>query len=411
MRQQFNQPLDLDVALERICAQMQPTSRVEQVPLAAALGRVLATPVTSPIALPPFDNSAMDGYAVSDTPEDDLKQRRYTLIGTSAAGHPFDGEVREGQCVRIFTGAAIPAGARRVVLQEDTDADGTIITVSGAPDPRSNIRPQGHDVVEGELLDEAGTQVDAFRVGRYAASGVAQVQVHEQPVVGIFSTGDELMPLEARELPPGAIYESNRHALAALLDTLPVQVRDLGNLLDSPEAVRDAIKAASQTCDVVITSGGVSVGEHDHVKGAVEQLGTLDFWRLNLKPGKPLAFGRVGDAWFFGLPGNPVSTIVTWLLIAKPAIMNLCGANLSPKVRLTARLTSPLHHSPGRAEYQRGFYRASEEGPTLDVEVNGHQASNRLTSFASANCLIEVPSECGDVEAGQLVQIIPLASL
>ena len=413
MAAQFNEPLDLEAALDRIRGQIPVPSDIEHVPLREAVGRILAEPLRSPLALPPFDNSAMDGYAISAPVDADLHNQTFRLIGTSAAGHPFDGHVSEGECVRIFTGAATPLGTTRVVLQEDVTAGEGTITISGHPDPRSNIRPQGHDLERGTVLDEAGTRINGFRIGRYAASGFAEVPVFPAPKIGVFSTGDELLPpgTPVADLPPGAIYESNRHALMALMADLPVSIVDLGNLPDEPAAVVSALSGAGESCDVVITSGGVSVGDHDHVKRSVEQLGELDFWRLNLKPGKPLAFGRLGNARFFGLPGNPVSTIVTWLLIARPAVLALCGATDRPPLRLTAELTSALQHTPGRTEYQRGRYAAASNGSSIQVSVTGHQASNRLSSFADANCLIEVPKTSADLPAGQLVQILPLMEL
>ncbi len=416
MSNHSNEPLDLDVALSRIRAQILPRTdarmEVEVVALEEALGRVLAEPVHTPLALPPFDNSAMDGYALAEAPEIDVSGRTFKVIGTSAAGHPFDGSVEPGECVRVFTGAATPAGCRRVVLQEDTDAHGDEMRITGSPDPRSNIRPTGHDVEAGTLLDPEGTCIDGFRIGRYAASGISRVPVFCRPRVGLFSTGDELCDLDVppEALPAGAIYESNRHALMALMNDLPVEIEDFGNLRDDPEAIRDALASAAGRCDVIITSGGVSVGDHDHVKGIVEELGALDFWRLNLKPGKPLAFGNIGEAAFFGLPGNPVSTIITWLLIARPAVLTLCGATPRIPVRLTARLSSEVAHTPGRAEYQRGHFRGMEDG-TIEVSITGHQASNRLSSFAEANCLVEVPKERADLKPGEPVQILPLSEL
>ncbi len=387
--------------------------RVEQVTLLGALGRVLAQPLHSPVDLPPFDNSAMDGYAVSTEVTQDVRGSRFRRIGVSAAGHPFSGNVGPGECVRIFTGAATPEGAQRVLLQEDCEDDGETVVVTGTPDPRSNIRARGNDLTAGSLLDPAGVRVDAFRVGRYAASGISHLAVYERPTVGVFSTGDELAPIGTppEALPPGSIYESNRHALMALMAGLPVIVEDLGGLPDDPQAIRAALEDAAGRCDVIITSGGVSVGDHDHVKAVVESLGSLDFWRLNLKPGKPLAFGRLKQALFFGLPGNPVSTIITWLLIARPAVLAMCGAKVVPPLRLQARLASEVHHSRGRTEFQRGRYGATPQSGELMVEICGDQASNRLSSFDGANCLVEVPADADDLPVGSSVQILPLHAL
>ena len=406
-----NQPLPLDEALARICAQMGPTGASDTVELGQSLGRVLADSVSAAVALPPFDASAMDGYAVAAAPDTDIRGQTFDVIGESAAGHPCVESVTGNSCVRIFTGAPVPPGCQRVVLQEDCERRGEQILISGSPDPRTNIRPLGDDLPAGAPLDEPGALIDAVRIGRYAAAGVHRLSVHPEPTVGVFATGDELVEpsTPTDELPPGAIYESNRHALIALLDALPVRVQDLGCLRDDPAAVRAALRTASETCDVIITSGGVSVGDYDVVRQEVEALGTLDFWRLNLKPGKPLAFGQIDGCWFFGLPGNPVSTLVTWLLIAKPAVMNLCGAPPASPPRLHATLGAPLAHSPGRAEYQRGRFAVS--GDQIEVVVNGAHGSNRLSTFDGANCLIELHERTGNLEAGQTVPIIPLSWL
>ena len=359
----------------------------------------------------------MDGFALLESPDADVRGQRFEIVAESAAGHPYTGTLRSGQCVRVYTGAAVPDDCLRVVLQEDCAYEGTQMHITGQPDARSNLRPVGQDVPEGAVLVKKGQVLSAFDIGRLAASGLHQPTVYARRRIGIFSTGDELrdpsVPHEA--LQPGQIYESNRQTLAASAASVPCEVTDLGNLPDDPAITREAISDAADHHDVLLTSGGVSVGDHDHVRTVLEALGSLDFWRLNLKPGKPLAFGHIDRndhrCWFFGLPGNPVSTIVTWLLVAKPALMHLCGAEASHPTRLSATLRTPVAHRPGRAEYQRGRLVTHPQTGALEIEKDQDQSSNRLATFATANCLFEVPKEAGDLPAGAQVSVLLLAWL
>ncbi len=355
----------------------------------------------------------MDGYALPSPPATDVRGSRWKMVGESAAGKPWTGQLSDGECVRILTGAVVPAGCRRIVLQEDCSVSGEHIVISGEPEPRDHIRPIGHDVATGEPLVAARTRLNAIDIGRLAGDGRRLVQVLSRLSVGVFSTGDELVEADDSQapLPPGRIYESNRTTLLSMLQGLPVIAHDLGNLPDTAAATQTALREASREHDFLLTSGGVSVGDHDHVRQALETLGTLSFWKLNLKPGKPLAFGRIGRAWFCGLPGNPVSTIVTWLLIAKPALLRACGANPEPPLRLPAVLQSPVSHKPGRTEYQRGFLSWTGTEHLPEVRVRGDQSSNRLTTFQNANCLVEIPGFSGDLPTGQRVTVLLLSSL
>lgn len=405
-----NDPLDLNEALDRLRTMIVAPPRLERVPLQAAIGRVSPMDIHARFASPPFAGSAMDGYALSVAPDADVRGQRYRVIGESAAGRPFAGDVGPGECVRIFTGAATPATARRVILQEDCSRDGDLILIDGSPDARSNIRPAGHDIETGERLVAAGRILSAVDLGRLATDGRAEIEVCRRPRVGVFSTGDELVdPGADGPLPWGCIYESNRQTLLALLASLPVERTDLGNLPDTAEATRQALREAAATQDFILTSGGVSVGDHDHVKAAVEALGSLHFWKLNLKPGKPLAFGRIGNAWFCGLPGNPVSAIVTWMLVARPAVLAACGATGTEPLRIPARLDTAVEHKPGRAEYQRGLIAWNGIDDLPRVSIHGDQSSNRLSTFQNANCLVEIPKEAGDLAAGSRVAVLPFA--
>jgi len=404
--------LDLEEALQRLFHTLPVTAATTTVTLQQALGRVLASPVSAPVDLPPFNASAMDGYAVRRDDFDTHPGQALRCLGESLAGHPFDGELTAGSCVRVFTGAKVPAGADQVLLQEEVAAIADdLVTFKPHTPAESFVRPSGHDVKAGTQLAAPGELLRGFTLGALAAAGVDRVSVYSLPRVGVFSTGDELVdpgtpPAQLRD---GQIYDSNRFTVLNLLHNVPCEPIDLGRLADDPAEVRQAFSAASEQCDVLITSGGVSVGDADFVTAAIEELGQLDFWRLNLKPGKPLAFGRINKCFVFGLPGNPVSTIVTLLLLAKPAVYHLAGAQPHPPLRVTASLITPLAHSPGRTEYQRGV--ASYDQAGVQVRVTGDQSSNRLSTFQGANCLIEVPKQAADLQAGEQVMILPFGGL
>jgi len=333
---------------------------------------------------------------------------RLAIAGESYAGHPWNDKVPAGQTIRIFTGAPVPAGLDCVVIQEDCDWDTAGVTVRVSASPGDNIRQAGHDVRAGQSLLSAGTRITAFHLGWMSACGVTEICVYRRPRIAIFSTGDELVEPGGR-LQAGQIYDANRHMLRLLLARLPVHLDDFGILPDDPQRIRDAIQRAAATCDAVVTSGGVSVGDADWVKRIVDEMGVLKFWKLNLKPGKPLAYGRIGQALFFGLPGNPVSTVVTALMLARPALLKLSGSVYQPPLRVAARLADSIEHRPGREEFQRGcFYQ--QDGEIL-VSVTGDQSSNRLASFADANCLIQIPKHNGDLVQGDQVVILPFSGL
>ena len=400
--------LDLDVALAAMLDDCRPVTASERVAVADALGRVAAGSVTAPRSLPPFPASAMDGYALRSHDLSGDPPYRLDVAGTSLAGHPFDGTVPGGSAVRLFTGAPVPDGLDAVVIQEDCDADGDRVVIRTRVHPGDHVRPVGHDLMAGGQVIADGRRLTPFDVGWLTACGLDAVEVRGRPRVGLFSTGDELLE-PGMPQGPGQIYDANRATLRALLASLPVTIEDFGVVPDDREAIGRTLAAARDACDVVVTSGGVSVGDADWVRDEVERLGTLKFWRLNLKPGKPLAYGRLGDAAFFGLPGNPVSTIVTALLLLKPVLERLCGAWPSPPLRLPARLTHDLDHAPGREEYQRGTLLRSDGG--WQVETTGDQSSNRLASFAAADCLVRVPKDSGRLPAGTEVETLPFHGL
>lgn len=405
----MQQLLDLDTALALLLDRLEPPrTDSETVALHATRNRVTAVDVAAPVSLPPFTSSAMDGYAVRTADFSGDPPHPLDVQGASLAGAPAKQSLSPNSAVRIFTGAAVPEGADAIILQEDTYTETNQLFTTQTPAPGQHIRAIGNDVHEGELLIPRGEPLGPFQQAWLSACGIQELAVVPKLRVSIFATGDELVE-PGRPLAYGQIYESNRHVLAELMFDLPVAIQDLGILPDDPDTLRTALGAAAQRSDVILTSGGVSVGDADHVKAVVESIGQLEFWKLALKPGKPIAYGSIGDAAFFGLPGNPVSTIVTFLLIVKPALQALSGMHPQPILRLAARLQSPIHHSAGRAEYQRGVLALHRDGAT--VTSTGDQGSNRLGSFRNANCLIEVPKTEGDLSPGASVQVLPFFGL
>ena len=397
--------LNVDAALGKLLAAVKPVEGSESVPVADALDRIVADDIAAPVDLPPFDASAMDGYAVAAAGFAGEPPHAVEVIGESLAGHPSSARVSGTQAVRIFTGAPMPTGADAVVIQEDTRAGTGGIMLTETPGHGDNVRPRGHDIARGARIARGGDRLDAYRLSWLTACGIARVEVKRRVRVAIFSTGDELMDV-GKSLGPGQIYDSNRFALARLMADQPVELNDLGCLPDSPDAIRAALERAAASADMILTSGGVSVGDADYVRDIVEQIGRLAFYRIAMKPGKPLAVGRIGDADFFGLPGNPISTIVTFLLFVVPAIAVRAGGRHTPPLAFDAVLADRIAHSPGRREYQRGI--AENAGGDLVVRSTGDQSSNRLATFDGANCLIRVPEDRGDLAAGETVSIILL---
>ena len=397
--------LDVDFAFRKLAEIVCPVADCEEVPLADAIGRVTVEDVTAPIDLPPFDNSAMDGYAVDATALQHTSLKQLAVVDQSAAGHPAQRTVSAGSAIRVFTGAVMPAGANAVVLQEDVQRNGDMVTFTEPVRRGQHVRRRGGDISQGDRLCPAGKALSAFDLSWLAACGIATVRVARRIRIAVFSTGDELADAGA-PLKVGQIYDSNRFALKSLLREKAVQVTDLGCLPDDGAKIRAALLKASELADLVVTSGGVSVGDADCVKDAVAEIGTIDFWKVALKPGKPLAVGRIGSALFFGLPGNPVSTIVTYLLFVAPTVDLLAGEKPTPPMAIPATLTTPIEHARGRREYVRGIARV--ERGRLFVAATGDQSSNRLATFAEANCLVEVGEEVGSLRHGDTALVILL---
>jgi len=402
--------LRLDEARARIIASITPVAERETVDLRDALGRVLGGEVRSGVDVPSHRNSAMDGYALAAAELPRAGTAAFEVIGTSWAGRPFVGDVARGQCVRIMTGATLPDATDTVIMQEHVRLDGTRVVIEAGHHAGQNVRPAGEDIRCGELALGAGTLLRPAQLGLLASLGIGQVAVLRRPRVAVFSTGDELRSI-GEELGPGQIYDSNRYTLHGMLSRLQVEVIDLGVVADTREATLRAFETAAAQADAIVTSGGVSVGEADYVTETLERHGRIGFWKVAMKPGKPIAFGRFGPAFFFGLPGNPVSVMVTFYQLVQPALRALTGSiDPDPPVTVRARCETRLRKKPGRQEFQRGMLERRPDG-AYTVHSSGHQGAGVLRSMSDANCFIILPLEQGDVEPGTEVEVQPFAGL
>ena len=389
--------LSIDAALNRLLTSARPLSDIETLPADAALGRVLAQDLISQVNVPPLDNAAMDGYALrlADWSADawlPVSQR----IPAGSVGQPLEA----GSVARIFTGAPVPPGADVVVMQEDTESGDGTVRIAREPKLGSHIRRTGEDIRTGQTVLAPGIRLGPAQLGVAASVGAAELTVYRRLKVAVFFTGDEIV-MPGQPLPPGRIYNSNRATLLALLDRLGVEVMDLGQVPDRLEATVAILERASREADVVITTGGVSVGEEDHVKAAVERLGRLDMWKVAMKPGKPLAYGRVGETDFVGLPGNPVSAFVVYTLFVRPFLLARMGAKHASPLAFTV----PANFTWPRPGNRREFLRARLEDSQAVLYPN--QSSGVLTSLAWADGLVDVP-EGTTLQAGDPVRFLPL---
>jgi molybdopterin molybdotransferase len=397
----------VEQAQAHILASIPVLQAQERVSIWQAQGRVLAQHVSAPLDVPPHRNSAMDGYALRHA--DSMNVADLTVIGTAFAGRPFAGEVQSGECVRIMTGAVVPAGADSVVMQENVQRESDRIRVSHPLDLGENVRHPGEDMRVGDTVLDSGRKLNAADLGLIASLGIGEVTVLRRPRIAFCSTGDELKGI-GETLQPGDIYDSNRYTLYGLLQKLDVEIIDLGVVRDTPEAVEHAFEQAMQGADILITSGGVSVGEADYVTATLTRLGQVNFWKIAMKPGKPLTFGTLGNSFFFGLPGNPVAVMATFLLFVRPAILQMRGESIPLTPEYSAICDTPLAKAAGRKDYQRGICERDTSGQ-WHVSSTGGQGSHILRSMSQANCFIVLPQEWGNVAAGTTVSIIPFEGL
>ena len=399
--------ISLDEALRRIETLVVPVRACERLPIRECLDRVNNEAVKSPLDVPPLANSAMDGFAVAVA---SLAADGFTeldVVGTAYAGEPFEGACGPGQCVRIMTGALIPQGTDAVIMQEQAElvSDGRI-RVDGDHRLNENIRQAGEDVRKGDVVLDAGVRLSPADLGVLASLGLSHLQVRRKPVVAFFSTGDELVAV-GEPLEPGKIYDSNRYSLYGMLSRMAVDIVDLGVVRDDPESIREAIAEAALRADLIISTGGVSVGEADYIKPAFEELGNTEFWKIAIKPGRPLTVGQIDSSIssiFMGLPGNPVAVMVTFSQFVVPAIEVLSGARSRRPKLFRARSLDKLRKKPGRFEFQRGIATLGDDG-RWQVAKTGKQGSGILTSMSRANCFIVLSEEGAGVEPGDEVDI------
>jgi molybdopterin molybdotransferase len=398
--------LSADAVTAFLAELVAPVSAAEDVGVFDALGRVLAGDLISPISVPPHDNSAMDGYAFAGAQIAADAPLQLEVVGTALAGAAWAGAVRSGQCVKIMTGAVMPPGLDTVVPQEFVESAGPsrVIVPANAVRTGDNRRCKGEDVMQGEPALRRGTLLGPAACGLIASLGIAKVPVVRRLRVAYFSTGDEILSLgeSPRE---GAVYDSNRYTVFGLLTRLGCEVIDMGVVPDEPAALERAFREAALRADAIITSGGVSVGEADYTKAMMAKLGDVAFWRIAMRPGRPMAVGRIGDAVLFGLPGNPVAVMVTFIAFVRPALLRMMGCSAGAVPMLKAHSKEVIRKKPGRTEYQRGLVSRDENGRLL-VQTTGNQGSGVLSSMVHANGLIVLHHEQGNVAAGDEVDVL-----
>lgn len=400
--------LNVQDAQQRIAKLISPVTAWKKCALRDALGYVLHQSIISPINVPPHHNSAMDGYAIHSS---DMIGDVFTVnqVGTAFAGQPYTGEINTGECIRIMTGAMMPADCDTVIMQEHVAADNNNITIHGNHQTGQNVRYAGEDLETGEVVLSEGHKITPADLGLIASLGIGEIMVKRKLRVAFFSTGDELRSI-GESLAAGQIYDSNRYTLYGMLKRLDVDIIDMGVVPDQKQALRDALQLATEQADVVLTSGGVSVGEADYVKEILAEIGQVDFWKIAMKPGRPLAFGKIDDALFFGLPGNPVSVMVTFYQFVIPALQQLSGQEPQARQVMQINCVSPIKKRPGRFEFQRGILFENEQGQT-QVKTTGEQGSGILRSMSVANCFILLEQDCAGIEPNTMVTVQPFAGL
>jgi molybdopterin molybdotransferase len=392
--------LRVDKACEAIRSCLSPITQTERVSVRDALGRVLAEDIVPQINVPAHDNSAMDGYAVRFS--DLEKSTSLKEIGTALAGKPYAGKLGAGECVRIMTGAVMPAGADSVVIQEVVKKEGDRITIPPGQKKAQNVRYAGEDLKIGAPVLRAGKLLTPADIGLIASLGIGEAKVKRKLRVAFFATGDELASI-GKPLKEGEIYDSNRYTLHGMLSRLGVELIDMGVVRDAPDLLERAFRQASGKADAVITTGGVSVGEADFVRQLMNRLGEVLFWKIAMRPGRPMAFGKIGNAFLFGLPGNPVAVMVTFYQFVRDALVFMSGRDAARLPLLKVPCAENLRKVPGRTEYQRGILFQEQGG--WKVRTTGQQGSGVLRSMSEANCFIVLEHERGAVKVGEPVSV------
>ncbi|EOX4847267.1 bifunctional molybdopterin-guanine dinucleotide biosynthesis adaptor protein MobB/molybdopterin molybdotransferase MoeA [Vibrio sp. Vb2532] len=389
---------------EKILSLVNTVAQIEACKIEDAYGRVLADHVVSPVNVPQYTNSAMDGYAIRG---DDVERESYQVVAEVMAGHAYDQPLEVGQAVKIMTGAPTPLNGDTVVMREQATQEGDKVTFNGANiKAGQNVRQAGEDLAIGSDVFTAGTRLASPEIGMIASLGFGEANVFRRLKVAVFSTGDEVQA-PGTEQKANSIYDSNRFTIMGMLEKLGCEILDFGILEDNKQLMIEALENASAQADVVMTSGGVSVGDADYIKLALDKLGQIDFWRINMRPGRPLAFGQINNKPFFGLPGNPVAVMVSFINFVEPALRKMQGEQGWKPLKVNAIATENLRSRQGRTEFSRGVYELDETG-RLTVRTTGKQGSGILRSMSEANCLIEISPAIDTVKAGESVTIIPL---
>ena len=395
--------LDEVTAVKQILKSIAKIKESETINIMDSLGRVSSKNIKSSIDIPSFRNSAMDGYAVNIK---NLEKNEYTLVeqGISLAGQPYIKKLKNQGTVRVMTGAVIPDNSDAVIMKEMTDLKDNMISFPKLMQKNQNIRNIGEDIKKGATVIKKGRQINYVDLGILSSLGIVKIDVVRKPVVSFFSTGDELVSIN-QKLKKGQIYDSNRYLLFGLLNELPVQIKDMGVVKDDERILVKKLQECSKISDIVITTGGVSVGDADYIKSALKVVGKVNFWKIAIKPGRPLAYGKINNASFFGLPGNPVSAAVTFQIFIIPAIRRMLQMTTSSKLTLNAIVKSNLSKKKGRVEYKRGLL--EQKDGVYIVNTTGLQGSNILSSLSKANCYIRLSSETNNINKGDIVEVIP----
>ncbi|EHQ9270016.1 bifunctional molybdopterin-guanine dinucleotide biosynthesis adaptor protein MobB/molybdopterin molybdotransferase MoeA [Vibrio parahaemolyticus] len=389
---------------EKVLSLVNTVSEIEACKIENAYGRVLAEDIISPVNVPQYKNSAMDGYAIRS---DDVDRDSYQVVAEVMAGHAYDQPLEVGQAVKIMTGAPTPLNGDTVVMREQASQEGDKVTFNGSNiKAGQNVRQAGEDLAIGSDVFTAGTRLASPEMGMIASLGFGEANVFRKLKVAVFSTGDEVQA-PGTEQKANSIYDSNRFTIMGMLEKLGCEILDFGILEDNEQLMIEALENASAQADVVMTSGGVSVGDADYIKLALDKLGQIDFWRINMRPGRPLAFGQINNKPFFGLPGNPVAVMVSFINFVEPALRKMQGEQGWKPLKVNAIATENLRSRQGRTEFSRGIYELDDTG-RLTVRTTGKQGSGILRSMSEANCLIEISPAIDTVKAGESVTIIPL---
>ena len=396
-----NEMSTVDDTLRDVLDAITPTLESKSVDIDEALDCILAESLSCPFDFPPWPASAMDGYAFHYSEE--VNRQALVVIGKALAGHPFERSVKPGECVRITTGAPMPSGTNTVAMQEKCVLVDNQITFTDELTKSQNVRRIGSSLKAGQIILEKGVRLGPKELALLSSAGINKVEVFEPLTVAIFTTGDELIA-PGQALEPGKVYDSNRLTIKTMCWRMGFKVIDLGLVQDDPEVIKKVMLNAADSADVLLTSGGVSVGEADHIKPVLEEIGELSIWKVAIKPGKPIAIGSIGNCRFFGLPGNPVSTVVTLNKLVKPALLKLSGENIIWPEQFTARCLDTLRKAPGRRDYQRGIATTDEQGQ-WQVRSTGPQGSGRIASVSDANCYIILEPDNTGVASGEQVMI------